>query len=135
MWLSETLTCKHLSICQHRRAGPSAAHVCHGMAQCTGPVLAVPVAAERSCALLQRSWSMLPYTGVPACYDMYVLPMQDLRAAAEQVAAAVGTAAQECIAHRRPLVRAPPKRAADIRQFNPKFEEEYVARKDYDPDR
>ena len=72
---------------------------------------------------------------MPAFCDVFVLSLQDLRAAAEQVAAAVGTASQECVAHRQPLVRAPPKRAADIRQFNPKFEEEYVARKDYDPDR
>ncbi len=78
---------------------------------------------------------MLHFACVPACCDVYVLPLQDLRAAAEQVAAAVSTASQECVAHRQPLVRAPPKRAADIKQFNPKFEEEYVVRKDYDPDR
>lgn len=42
---------------------------------------------------------------------------------------------QNCIQQRRPLVRKPASRAADIKQYNPQFEEEYVAGKDYDPDR
>ena len=32
-------------------------------------------------------------------------------------------------------MRAPARRAADIKQYNPQFEDEYVAGKDYDPDR
>lgn len=36
---------------------------------------------------------------------------------------------------RMPLVRAPLLRAADIKQFSPRFEEGFVAAKDYDPDR
>ena len=98
----------------------------HGTA--LGPWLAVPVADNPP---VRSSSTADACTTSP----VYALPLQELRAAAEQVAAAVNTASQECVAHRRPLVRAPPKRAADIRQFNPKFEEEYVAMKDYDPDR
>ena len=51
------------------------------------------------------------------------------------MAGAVAAASQECVARRRPLVRAPAKRVADVKQFNPKFEDEFVVRKDYDPDR
>ena len=42
---------------------------------------------------------------------------------------------QACIQQRRPLVRRPASRAADVKQYNPQFEEEYAAGKDYDPDR
>lgn len=42
---------------------------------------------------------------------------------------------KDCIQQRRPLVRKPASRAADVKQYNPQFEEEYVAGKDYDPDR
>ncbi len=36
---------------------------------------------------------------------------------------------------RTPLVRAVSIRTADIKQYNPRFEEGYVAARDYDPDR
>lgn len=39
------------------------------------------------------------------------------------------------VKQRRPLLRKPAARVADIKQYNPQFEEEYVAGKDYDPDR
>lgn len=42
---------------------------------------------------------------------------------------------QEHIQQRRPLVRKAAVRVADVKQYNPQFEEEYVAGKDYDPDR
>ncbi len=41
----------------------------------------------------------------------------------------------EHIRQRRPLVRKAAVRVADVKQYNPQFEEEYVAGKDYDPDR
>ena len=41
----------------------------------------------------------------------------------------------ECTQSRRPLVRKATMRVADVKQYNPMFEEEYVAGKDYDPDR
>ena len=41
-----------------------------------------------------------------------------------------------CMAvQRAPLVRLPSVWTADIKQFNPRFEEGFVAAKDYDPDR
>ena len=61
--------------------------------------------------------------------------MQDLQQAVREVYTTLAQQSQDCVQRRRPLVRKPPSRAADVKQYNPQFEEEYVAGKDYDPDR
>ena len=64
-----------------------------------------------------------------------VCDLQDLQQAACEVHTKLVQKSQDCIQQRRPLVRKPASRAADVKQYNPQFEEEYVAGKDYDPDR
>lgn len=61
--------------------------------------------------------------------------VKDLQQAVCEVHTKLAQKSQECIQQRRPLVRKPASRAADVKQYNPQFEEEYVAGKDYDPDR
>ena len=59
---------------------------------------------------------------------------QSVRAAQEEALAAVQQRSAAVRAVRRPLVRRSTKAAA-VRMFNPRFEEEFAAGKDYDPDR
>lgn len=61
--------------------------------------------------------------------------MQDLQLLVEQLHSQVVQRSQRCIQQRQPLVRKAAKRVADVKQYTPQFEEEYVAGKDYDPDR
>eukprot|EP00884_Botryococcus_braunii_P010637 jgi/Botrbrau1/19575/Bobra.0035s0060.1 len=51
------------------------------------------------------------------------------------VAARMAAACEACTAQRKKLVRKPGLAAPEIKQYNPRFEEEFVAGKDYDPDR
>ncbi|DBA90017.1 TPA: hypothetical protein ACH3X2_004286 [Trebouxia sp. C0005] len=60
---------------------------------------------------------------------------QDLQEAVLQLHSSLGEKSSEHILQRRPLVRKAAVRVADVKQYNPQFEEEYVAGKDYDPDR
>lgn len=60
---------------------------------------------------------------------------QDLKEAVLQLHSSLGEKSSEHIQQRRPLVRKAAVRVADVKQYNPQFEEEYVAGKDYDPDR
>lgn len=57
-----------------------------------------------------------------------------MQAAQEEALAAVQQRSAAVRATRRPLVRRSTKAAA-VRMFNPRFEEEFAAGKDYDPDR
>ena len=61
--------------------------------------------------------------------------MKDLQQAVSEAHTKLAQKTQACVQQRRPLVRKPASRAADVKQYNPQFEEEYVAGKDYDPDR
>ena len=61
--------------------------------------------------------------------------MQDLSALLSNLHTKLTQTSQECVGQRRPLVRKAASRASDVKQYNPQFEEEYVAGKDYDPDR
>ena len=61
--------------------------------------------------------------------------LQDLKAAVAGLLHKLQQTTEVQIKQRQPLVRKPAARAADIKQYNPQFEEEYVAGKDYDPDR
>ena len=60
---------------------------------------------------------------------------QDLQEAVLQLHSSLAEQSSEHIRQRRPLVRKAAVRVADVKQYNPQFEEEYVAGKDYDPDR
>jgi hypothetical protein len=59
---------------------------------------------------------------------------QDVEAARAEVLEAVQRRCSEVEATRQPLVRRPSAAAAP-RMYNPRFEEDYAAGKDYDPDR
>ncbi len=61
--------------------------------------------------------------------------VQDVKAAVSQLHSRLVQKSGECIRQRRPLVRKAAVRVADVKQYNPQFEEEFVAGKDYDPDR
>jgi nucleolar protein 14 len=47
----------------------------------------------------------------------------------------MGAACEACVAQRKKLVRRAGLAAPEIKQYNPRFEEEFVPGKDYDPDR
>lgn len=61
--------------------------------------------------------------------------VQDLYQAVCELHTKLTQKSGECVQQRRPLVRKPASRAADVKQYNPQFEEDYAAGKDYDPDR
>ena len=61
--------------------------------------------------------------------------LQDLKDSVLRLHSSLVQKSQEHIQQRRPLVRKAAVRVADVKQYNPQFEEEYVAGKDYDPDR
>jgi hypothetical protein len=63
-----------------------------------------------------------------------VCELQGLEEARAQVVAELEARCSAAVAARQPLVRLSSK-AAEVRLFNPRFEEDYVASKDYDPDR
>lgn len=72
--------------------------------------------------------------------NLYVLTicavaLQDLKAAVAGLLLKLQQTTEVQVKQRQPLVRKPAARVADIKQYNPQFEEEYVAGKDYDPDR
>ena len=61
--------------------------------------------------------------------------LQDLKDSVLRLHSSLIQRSHEHIQQRRPLVRKAAVRVADVKQYNPQFEEEYVAGKDYDPDR
>ncbi len=60
--------------------------------------------------------------------------MQALTEQACQLAARLEAMSAEAVARRRPLTRAAAAKP-EVKLFNPRFEEAFVAGKDYDPDR
>lgn len=60
---------------------------------------------------------------------------QALEEQRQDTLAAISVAAAERLAQRRPLVRAAAAKQPEVKLFNPRFEEEYAAGKEYDPDR
>ena len=61
--------------------------------------------------------------------------LQALEQQRRETLAAVSTAAAGCLSRRRPLVRAAASKQPEVKLFNPRFEEDYAAGKEYDPDR
>ena len=64
-----------------------------------------------------------------------VSALQHLASLVEQLHDKLVSTSQDWVGQRRPLVRKAAARVADVKQYNPQFEEEFVAGKDYDPDR
>ena len=64
-----------------------------------------------------------------------IYALQDVASLVDQHHGKISSQSQDFIAQRQPLVRKAAARVADVRQYNPQFEEEFVAGKDYDPDR
>lgn len=60
---------------------------------------------------------------------------QVLRERAKEVVQAVDSGTADVLATRRPLVRKGTSKAAEVKLYNPRFEEDFAAGKDYDPDR
>jgi hypothetical protein len=60
---------------------------------------------------------------------------QALEGQRQSTLAAISAAAAERLAQRRPLVRAAAARQPEVKLFNPRFEEDFAAGKEYDPDR
>ena len=61
--------------------------------------------------------------------------MQVLVAAANEAAAEVEAKSRSCVARRKPLVRHTVAQQPAIKQYTPRFEEDFARNKDYDPDR
>lgn len=61
--------------------------------------------------------------------------MQALEERRVEALEAVRRARAEAVASRRPLVRKGAVKNAEVKLFNPRFEEDFVAGKNYDPDR
>ena len=72
--------------------------------------------------------SSMPADSLHAC-------MQALEQQRQETLAAVSTAAAGCLSRRQPLVRAAATKQPEVKLFNPRFEEDYAAGKEYDPDR
>ena len=62
-------------------------------------------------------------------------PVQALLSRVEQAQTQLADASRQCLASRKPLVRRSATKAPEIKLLNPRFEEEYAAGKDFDPDR
>ena len=60
---------------------------------------------------------------------------QELRTVAADVAADVEAKCRACLAARKPLVRHSVTQQPSIKQYTPRFEEDFARNKDYDPDR
>ena len=61
--------------------------------------------------------------------------MQGLLSRVQQTQRQLVDASRQCLASRKPMVRRSATKAPEIRLLNPRFEEEYAAGKDFDPDR
>lgn len=72
------------------------------------------------------------------CWSRAVYPqcwLQGLLAQVKLARAQLAQASGQCLVSRKPLVRRSATKAPEIRLLNPRFEEEYAAGKDFDPDR
>ena len=61
--------------------------------------------------------------------------MQELRTAAGAAAAEVEAKCKACMAIRKPLLRHSVIQQPAVKQYTPRFEEDFARNKDYDPDR
>ena len=61
--------------------------------------------------------------------------MQELATACTAAMEAVTSKCQALTVQRKPLQRKAGAKAAAVKLFNPRFEDDFVAGKDYDPDR
>jgi hypothetical protein len=61
--------------------------------------------------------------------------MQALQARTAKVLHAVEGRISETLNSRKPLVRKTANKSSEVKLYNPRFEEDFVAGKDYDPDR
>ncbi|KAK9802968.1 hypothetical protein WJX73_000915 [Symbiochloris irregularis] len=60
---------------------------------------------------------------------------QELKQACDRALSAVVTQQQSVLSHRQPLRKATKAKISTVKLFNPRFEDEFVSGKDYDPDR
>ena len=61
--------------------------------------------------------------------------LQNLLAQVEQTRSKLVEASRQRVASRKPLTRRSATKVPEIKLLNPRFEEEYAAGKDFDPDR
>lgn len=61
--------------------------------------------------------------------------MQDILAACKTALAAVTGKCRAVLSKRKPLQRSAAAKAPAVKLYNPRFEEDFVSGKDYDPDR